>query len=65
MIPLTDDAVSKNWALYCDDQLGCLSLTPAWFNLLRRPINMEPWPRDRIFTEFSLYTREVPNMVDE
>ena len=65
MIPFKDDAAIKNWDRYCDDQLGCLGLTPAWFNLLRRPINMVPWPRDRIFTQFSLYTREVSNMVDK
>jgi len=51
------------WSSWCDSQLGCLHLTPDWSNLDSRLLNLEPWPRHRIMTKFSLHTRESPSLV--
>lgn len=55
-------AADERWTTYCDPQLGCLNLTQDWFNLIERPINLLPWPRNKIMTKFSLRTREAPKV---
>jgi len=42
---------------WCDDVLGCLTLTSDWFHATR-PLNAMPKSRTKINTQFILHTRE-------
>ncbi|KAL0276804.1 UNVERIFIED_CONTAM: hypothetical protein PYX00_004295 [Menopon gallinae] len=45
----------------CYDELGCLSITRDWYNLIYRPFNVFPLPRSVIDTKFILYTQKNPD----
>jgi len=53
-----DFASTKHETKYwCDDVLGCLNITDAWYTEIR-PINVLPDTRAKIQTTFYLHTRE-------
>lgn len=45
----------------CYGEIGCLNITREWYNLIHRPFNVFPLPRNVINTKFILYTEENPN----
>ncbi|KAI1304173.1 Pancreatic triacylglycerol lipase [Halotydeus destructor] len=44
----------------CMGELGCFPITPDFVHSKLRPINVTPWPRDKIRTKFLLYTKQSP-----
>ncbi|KAI1304177.1 Inactive pancreatic lipase-related protein 1 [Halotydeus destructor] len=44
----------------CMGELGCFPITPDFVHPKIRPINLTPWPRDKIKTRFMLYTETNP-----
>lgn len=47
----------NDMANWCFGELGCIKPTEKFFHPLYRPMNLPPYPRDKIATTFTVHTR--------
>ncbi|XP_021955431.1 pancreatic triacylglycerol lipase [Folsomia candida] len=62
--PLEDTGIQLSRKCFGD--LGCLEISEDWFHFINRPVNLLPFDRDIVNTQFVLYTRNMsskPNIV--
>ena len=48
---------------HCYDALGCVVTNSSWYSWLNRPFNLQPWSREQINTNFTVFTRLNPTTV--